>query len=95
MVAATGYKTDVRRLGFLEGLSGDVRTIDGAPVLDQQFESSVAGLLFAGFASALSFGPSMRFIYGARFAAAQITRSLSRLIVSHAFAGGFITHETA
>ena len=95
VVAATGYKTDVRRLGFLEGLSGDVRTIDGAPVLDQQFESSVAGLLFAGFASALSFGPSMRFIYGARFAAAQITRSLSRLIVSHAFAGGFITHETA
>lgn len=95
VVAATGYKTDLRRLAFLEGLCGDIRTVGGAPVLNQQFESSVAGLLFAGFASALSFGPSMRFIYGARFAAAQITRSLSRLVVSRAFASGFITHETA
>jgi len=95
VVAATGYKTDIRRLAFLRGLFGEIRTIGGAPALDQQFESSVAGLLFAGYASAASFGPSMRFIYGARFAAAEIARSLSHLVDSRAFAGDLITHEAA
>ncbi len=95
VVAATGYRADVRRLAFLKSLFGDIRTIGGAPALDQHFESSVAGLLFAGFASAPSFGPSMRFIYGARFAARQIARSLSHLVVGRAFGGSFTTHETA
>ncbi len=95
VVAATGYKTDIRRLAFLEELFSELRTIGGAPALDHQFGSSVAGLLFAGFAGAPSFGPSMRFIYGARFAAAQIARSLSRLVTARGFAGGLITHETA
>jgi len=95
VVAATGYKTDIRCLTFLEGLFSEIRTIGGAPALDRHFESSVAGLLFAGFASAPSFGPSMRFIYGTRFAAAQVARSLSRLVTARSFAGGFITHETA
>ena len=95
VVAATGYRTDVRRLTFLKDLFGEIRTMDGAPALNQRFESSVAGLLFAGFASAASFGPSMRFIYGARFAAAQITRSLSGLVAGRAFAGGLITREAA
>ncbi len=95
VIAATGYRADVRRLAFLKDLFGEIRTIGGAPALDQDFESSVGGLLFAGFASAPSFGPSMRFIYGTRFAARQITRSLSRLIVGRAFASSFITRETA
>jgi len=95
VVAATGYKADIRRLTFLEELFSELRTTGGAPALDHQFGSSVAGLLFAEFASAPSFGPSMRFIYGARFAAAQIARSLSRLVTARGFASGFITHETA
>lgn len=95
VVAATGYKTDVRRLPFLGGLSDEIRTIGGAPFLNKHFESSVAGLHFAGYASAPSFGPSMRFIYGARFAATQLARSMSHMAASRMFAGGFATQETA
>ena len=69
VIAATGYRPEVSRLPFLQQVSGDIRTIKGAPLLDRSFESSVPGLHFAGFLAAATFGPSMRFIYGARFAA--------------------------
>lgn len=95
VIAATGYKANVRRLSFLEDVCSEIRTIGGAPVLNQQFESSVAGLHFTGYASAPSFGPSMRFIYGTRFAATRISRAMSRLGAGREFAGNFTTHETA
>jgi len=95
VVAATGYKTDIRRLPFLEGISDEIRTMNGAPVLNKHFESSVAGLHFAGYASAPSFGPSMRFIYGARFAATELARSLSQMAAARTFTGGFATEGMA
>ncbi len=79
VVAATGYRPEVSRLPFLEQVAGDIRTIKGAPLLDRSFESSVPGLHFAGFLSAATFGPSMRFIYGARFAAQRLSQHLSHL----------------
>ena len=95
VVAATGYKADVKRLSFLKDLVGEIRTIGGAPTLNRQFESSVAGLHFVGFASAPSFGPSMRFIYGTRFAAGRVARHMSRLDSGREFAGSFTTRKTA
>jgi hypothetical protein len=79
VIAATGYRPEVSRLPFLEQVSGDIQTIKGAPLLDRSFESSVPGLHFAGFLSGATFGPSMRFIYGARFAAQRLSQHLSHL----------------
>ena len=48
----------------------------GSPVLTAGFESSVGGLHFAGASAVLSFGPLMRFIAGAGYAARAITRTV-------------------
>ena len=77
VIAATGYRFTLDRLRFLSPrIRADIRLENGMPALSPGFESSVAGLHFAGFASAMSFGPAMRFIYGADFTAARLTREL-------------------
>jgi cation diffusion facilitator CzcD-associated flavoprotein CzcO len=74
VIAATGYRVDLNRLAFLDpDIRAAIKTADGAPVLNSVFESSVPGLHFVGIASARSFGPVMRFVYGARHAAAILT----------------------
>jgi hypothetical protein len=45
-------------------------------VLSTNFESSVPGIYFAGLAAAASFGPVMRFAYGAGFAARRLTETM-------------------
>ena len=78
VVAATGYKAVIDRLPFLaDGLRAAIRTVDGAPALSGNFESSVPGLYFVGLASANSFGPLARFAFGARFTARRLTRHLA------------------
>jgi cation diffusion facilitator CzcD-associated flavoprotein CzcO len=77
VIAATGYKIDLDRVPFLASpLRGAIKTADGAPVLNAVFESSVPHLHFVGLASMNSFGPVMRFVYGARHAAAILGRHL-------------------
>jgi len=79
VIAATGYKVDLERLQFLSGdIRSQIRTVDRAPALSSNFESSVRGLYFAGVASANSFGPVMRFAFGAGFAARTLTRALEK-----------------
>lgn len=78
IVAATGYKVDVRRLSFLSGqIQSELRRADQAPALSMNFESSVRGLYFVGTASANAFGPMLRFVYGADFAARRLSAHLS------------------
>jgi thioredoxin reductase len=78
VIAATGYKVDVRRVAFLsEEIRASLRTCDGAPALSGDFESSVAGLHFAGLASTFQFGPVMRFICGADYAARRLSGHLA------------------
>ncbi|MFZ1006867.1 MAG: NAD(P)-binding domain-containing protein [Candidatus Sulfotelmatobacter sp.] len=83
LIAATGYKVDLERLQFL---SADIRSkvgaLNGAPVLSSTFESSIPGLYFAGVAAANSFGPVMRFAFGAGFAARTLTRALAKSLAS-------------
>jgi thioredoxin reductase len=75
VIAATGYRVDLRALTFLDAdLRARVNSIEGAPVLSPDFESSVPGLHFAGVASANTFGPVMRFLLGARYASRRLTR---------------------
>jgi FAD-dependent urate hydroxylase len=74
-IAATGYQVDIGRLPFLDPtLRATIKTSGGSPVLKGAFESSVPGLHFVGLSSALTFGPVMRFVYGARPAAVTLTR---------------------
>jgi hypothetical protein len=81
VIAATGYKVDLGRLGFLgDELRSQIRSVKATPILSSDFQSSVAGLYFLGPASANSFGPVMRFAFGADFTARRITKHLTRVI---------------
>jgi thioredoxin reductase len=77
VIAATGYKVSMERLKFLSAdLRSNIRTVSGSPVLKSNFESSVPGLYFAGLATANTFGPVMRFAFGANFAARTLTQTM-------------------
>lgn len=79
VVAGTGYEPDVDRIGFLEpGLAGRIARIERAPRLSSNFESSVPGLYFIGASAAFSFGPLVRFVCGAKYASATVSRAISR-----------------
>jgi thioredoxin reductase len=79
VIAATGYRVDLKRLAFLSpALRERIRSVDNAPELSANFESSVSGLYFVGTSAANTFGPLMRFAYGSRFAARRVSRHLAR-----------------
>ena len=79
VIAATGYRADLERLGFIApDLRRRIRTLGDAPVLSSGFESSAPGLYFVGNAAAVSFGPLMRFMFGADFAARRVSSRLVR-----------------
>jgi len=78
VIAATGYRPNLDKLQFIQpGLRGRIRSLENAPVLSSNFESSVRGLYFVGPASQVSFGPLMRFACGAKFTARRISRHLA------------------
>lgn len=78
VISATGYRFDLQRLFFLsEALRARVRTFAGQPCLSLGFESSVRGLYFTGLASAISFGPAMRFLAGTGYTARSVTRHIA------------------
>ena len=81
VIAATGYRTDMRRVPFL---AADLRkrvAPDGAtPVLSDSFETPVEGLYAVGPAAIDSFGPLMRFMVGAEFAAPRVAGRLTRVL---------------
>jgi thioredoxin reductase len=81
VVAATGYKVDLRRLAFLDGaLRGEIDQVENTPVLNDNFEASVPGLYFLGLSAANSFGPLLRFMYGSEFATPRLAAHLRRRI---------------
>jgi len=76
---ATGFRIDVRQLSLLApALARGLRVVEGYPVLERGFESSIAGLHFIGAPSAKSFGPVMRFVSGTRFTGRELTRGVLR-----------------
>ena len=76
VLLATGYRIDVDRMAMLDlRLRSRVARHGGLPNLSAGFESSVAGLHFVGSFAVASFGPLLRFIAGAGFAARRVTRS--------------------
>jgi thioredoxin reductase len=78
VVFASGYKADIARVPYLEGVLDRVSVIDGFPALSEGFETSLPGLYVTGFASTRDFGPFYGFTKGcpssARIAVAEMLR---------------------
>ena len=73
IIAATGYKPDLERLGFLDGkILSRIASVDNTPILSSDFQSSVPGIYFVGLAAANSFGPMLRFAFGSEFTARHL-----------------------
>jgi thioredoxin reductase len=78
LIAATGFKVELSRLGFLdESLRSRIRSVAGTPILGRKFDSSIRGLYFVGVAAANSFGPLLRFAFGADYTAKRLGRHLA------------------
>jgi thioredoxin reductase len=83
VIAATGYRADVRRLALLgTGITSQLKLLNNVPKLSSHFESSVPGLFFVGAAAAESFGPVLRFACGAKFAASRVSNHLAQVLRS-------------
>jgi thioredoxin reductase len=81
VIAATGYKPDLRRLEFLDpAIRNEVQSLANAPRLSADFQSSVPGLYFVGIAAVYDFGPMMRFAYGSDYTARRVARHLQNAI---------------
>jgi FAD-dependent urate hydroxylase len=78
LVFATGYKVDLPRVPYLNGLAGGIEMVDGFPVLDEAFQSSMSGLYITGLASTRDFGPFFGFTKGCPTAATLIVDDLLR-----------------
>ena len=78
VLAATGYRVDLNRVDYLDtALRGELRQVGGWPHLGAAFESTVPGLFFTGMTAAATFGPVMRFVCGAGFAARRISAAVA------------------
>lgn len=87
VITATGYKVDLRRLSFLGNeLLSKIHAVENSPILATDFQSSVPGLYFVGVSAANSFGPVLRFAFGADFAARHIARRLAQSVRSKSYA---------
>ena len=79
LLLGTGYKIEISKYQFLTpDILGAVRQASGYPLLNADFQSSVAGLYFLGAPAAWSFGPLMRFVAGTEFGCARLAASMSK-----------------
>jgi cation diffusion facilitator CzcD-associated flavoprotein CzcO len=78
VVFATGYRADLPSVPYLQDLIGNLDVVDGFPVLDDAFQSSLAGLYVPGFASTRDFGPFFGFTKACPAAATLIVDDLLR-----------------
>ncbi len=79
MMLGTGYKADVRKLSFLDAsLLQKIQVRNGYPILNEDYESSVANLYFAGMLAGHTFGPTCRFVSGTKALAHRIASGVAR-----------------
>jgi thioredoxin reductase len=84
VILGTGYLVDVKRLPMLHpSLIDQIETYNGAPVLNNRFETNIPGLYFIGFSSVSSCGPLFRFVVGTDAAARRVAGAVARQ-VAHA-----------
>jgi FAD-dependent urate hydroxylase len=76
VLLGTGYRVDLSRIGILSPqLLEKIACMEGSPLLGPGLESSVPKLHFVGSYAVKAFGPLMRFIAGAPYAARAITKA--------------------
>ena len=77
VVLATGYRVNLDQHPVLApALASSLQRLNGSPLLERGLEASVPGLHFVGAAAAASFGPLMRFVAGAGYAARAVTQAI-------------------
>ena len=77
----TGYRPHIGKLDFIDpDLRKQVQNLDGQPLQNSWFESSVPHLYFVGALAGYTFGPLCRFVAGADTASRQITRHIARSV---------------
>jgi hypothetical protein len=78
VIAGTGFKPDIDKLAFLsKKLRSSIIREQRAPKLTASFETSVPKLFVVGILSAPTFGPVMRFMFGAKHPAAIVSRRIA------------------
>ena len=78
VIAGTGFKPDIDKLAFLsEKLRSRIVREERAPKLTASFETSIPNLFVVGILSAPTFGPVMRFMFGAKHPAAIVSRRIA------------------
>ena len=81
VIAATGYYPKLSSIDFLsEDLRSSIRTHAEMPRVSTKFETTVPGLFFVGLSAVESFGPPMRFMVGAEYAAPRVARELAQRV---------------
>jgi cation diffusion facilitator CzcD-associated flavoprotein CzcO len=99
VILGTGYRVDLSRLGILAPqLLQRISSLQGSPLLRAGFESSVPKLHFVGSYAVRSFGPLLRFIAGAPFAARAVTTAARRGVAHErvaAFGPGMALRDAA
>lgn len=78
VIFATGYKAELANVPYLRSLISDIEVRDGFPALDENFQSSIPGLYFPGFAASRDFGPFFGFTKGCPAAATLTLDGLQR-----------------
>ena len=97
VILATGYRVRVPALPYLarSHLARDLYTVDGCPVLDEDFQSSIPGLFFTGFIAARDFGPFFGFVRGCSAAARIIVAKVRARLVARVHAEQASAHSPA
>jgi FAD-dependent urate hydroxylase len=77
VLLGTGYRVDIECYPFLSPqVLKRIERVNGFPVLDEGFETSLPGMHLVGAPAARSFGPLMRFVAGTEFAAPAVAHRI-------------------
>jgi FAD-dependent urate hydroxylase len=78
VLLGTGYRIDIAKYAFLAPkLLDSIQRMNGFPILNEGFETSVPGLHILGAPAAWSFGPLMQFVSGTTYTSHALLRYLS------------------
>jgi cation diffusion facilitator CzcD-associated flavoprotein CzcO len=78
VLLGTGFKVDIAKYNLLPAkVLESVQRTGGYPVLREGLETSLAGLHILGAPAAMTFGPLMQFVSGARYASQSLTRRIA------------------
>jgi thioredoxin reductase len=79
VIFATGYRVETSELPLLAhpSIKPHLRSVDGFPLLGEDFQTSVDGLYMAGLPATRDFGPFFGFVSGAPLAARMIVERVA------------------